>query len=183
MTDEAKPMTPKQKEALFKIAGNSKCCDCGRNNPEWASLSLATVVCLECSGAHRGLGTHISFVRSIVMDSWTESQLQRMKVGGNIACFEFLASHDIDIHSTTIRERYDTPAADLYQQVLTAKVDGTTPIPTTLPPKREPKKKMTSAQMTGFGSSAHPREVRKENRKKMAVVGSALVSVAAVVWG
>jgi hypothetical protein len=116
------------------------------------------------------------------MDSWTQSQLQRMSAGGNIACFEFLASHGIDVHGTLIRERYDTPAADLYQQVLKAKVDGT-PIPTELPPKREPKKKPSSQQMAGFGSSAHPREVRKGNRKKLAVVGSALVSVAAVAWG
>jgi hypothetical protein len=107
-----------------------------------------------------------------------------MQVGGNISCLEFLASHGIDVnHVRSIRARYDTPAADLYQQVLKAKVDGTLPIPTKLPPKREPKKKMTSQQMTGFGSSAHPREVRKENRKKLAVVGSALVSVAAVAWG
>ena len=182
-SEKASMLSPKQKEVLWAtIPGNSKCCDCGQDKPEWASLNLATVMCLDCSGQHRGLGTHISFVRSIIMDSWTPSQIERMKLGGNDACKEFLISHDVDFDTLSIRQRYDTPAADLYQNVLKAKLNGT-PIPTELPPPRVPKKPLTKKQMTGFGSSAHPRETRKQNRKKLAVVGSAIVSVAAVAWG
>ena len=41
--------------------GNSWCADCGSNNKvEWVSLNLAIIVCIECSGIHRSLGTHIS---------------------------------------------------------------------------------------------------------------------------
>ena len=35
------------------------------------------------SGKHRGLGVHLSFVRSISMDKWKDAELEKMKVGGN----------------------------------------------------------------------------------------------------
>ena len=42
------------------------------------------MICYECSGAHRSLGTHFSFVQSLTMDKWTKPQyLASMRVGGN----------------------------------------------------------------------------------------------------
>jgi len=39
-------------------------------DPDWASLNLGTVLCIECSGVHRNLGTHLSRVRSLDLDDW-----------------------------------------------------------------------------------------------------------------
>lgn len=39
-------------------------------DPEWASLNLGVLMCIECSGIHRNLGSHISKVRSLGLDDW-----------------------------------------------------------------------------------------------------------------
>ncbi|KAM7401961.1 hypothetical protein PAMP_017238 [Pampus punctatissimus] len=36
--------------------------------PTWASLNLGALICIECSGIHRNLGTHLSRVRSLDLD-------------------------------------------------------------------------------------------------------------------
>jgi len=49
---------------LRSIPGNDVCTECGAPEPDWASLNLGILVCIECSGVHRNLGVHISKVRS-----------------------------------------------------------------------------------------------------------------------
>ncbi|KAG5031871.1 hypothetical protein JHK85_015853 [Glycine max] len=43
-------------EVLRKVGGNDKCAaDCGKPDPDWASLNLGILICIECSGVHRNL--------------------------------------------------------------------------------------------------------------------------------
>ncbi|KAF9238760.1 ArfGap-domain-containing protein [Melanogaster broomeanus] len=72
---------------------NKTCVDCGNPNPQWASVSFAIFLCLQCAGIHRGFGVHISFVRSVSMDTWQSDQIKRMELGGNAPFKQFMQSY------------------------------------------------------------------------------------------
>mmetsp|Transcript_14382 Transcript_14382/g.21412 ORF Transcript_14382/g.21412 Transcript_14382/m.21412 type:complete len:455 (+) Transcript_14382:223-1587(+) len=136
------------------IPGNDKCCDCGMKHPQWASVSFGNVFCLECSGVHRSLGVHISFVRSIAMDAWTPAQMKIMRAGGNDKCNNYLKAKGINVSggSSSIRQKYDTDAAALYKEVLKARADGK-PEPTELVKKvKKPYVPLNQRGMSGMGS-------------------------------
>ncbi|KAI8997151.1 hypothetical protein BDB01DRAFT_845831 [Pilobolus umbonatus] len=54
---------------LREDPSNLFCADCGSKDPNWCSLNLGILLCIECSGIHRSLGTHISKIRSLTLDS------------------------------------------------------------------------------------------------------------------
>jgi hypothetical protein len=49
-------------ESLRLLSGNDKCADCGQQTPDWVSINHGVLLCIECSGIHRSLGSHISKV-------------------------------------------------------------------------------------------------------------------------
>ncbi|KAG4926021.1 hypothetical protein JHK87_051561 [Glycine soja] len=72
-------------DVLRRVCGNDKCADCGAPEPDWASLNLGVLVCIECSGVHRNLGVHISKVRSLTLDVkvWEPSVISLFQSLGN----------------------------------------------------------------------------------------------------
>uniref|UniRef100_A0A8C9U1B6 Arf-GAP with coiled-coil, ANK repeat and PH domain-containing protein n=1 Tax=Scleropages formosus TaxID=113540 RepID=A0A8C9U1B6_SCLFO len=77
------PVTPSALGVALQGSGNQHCCDCGAEEPRWASLNLGITMCIECSGIHRSLGVHLSKVRSLTLDSWDPEQLKLLCVLGN----------------------------------------------------------------------------------------------------
>ncbi|XP_051914345.1 arf-GAP with GTPase, ANK repeat and PH domain-containing protein 1-like [Hippocampus zosterae] len=70
-------------QAIRNTKGNDLCVDCQAPNPTWASLNLGALICIECSGIHRNLGTHLSRVRSLDLDDWPGELTQVLSAIGN----------------------------------------------------------------------------------------------------
>lgn len=67
---------------------------------------------------------HISFVRSISMDKWKDSELEKMKAGGNRQANEFFASQPDFNPNMSLYQKYNSHAAALYRDKISTEAQG-----------------------------------------------------------
>ena len=79
-------------------------------------------MCLECSAVHRAMGVHLTFVRSVDLDEWTQSQIDAMRLGGNdIARTYFRQMGCSDLSGS---KKYKSKAAKSYRAELEKLVEA-----------------------------------------------------------
>ncbi|CAK4032939.1 ADP-ribosylation factor GTPase-activating GCS1 [Lecanosticta acicola] len=162
---EVDPETRSKLQDISKTNENNRCVDCGAPSPQWASPKFGIFFCLACSGIHRSLGVHISFVRSVTMDAFKTAEVKRMELGGNKPWKEFFNAHASnkaigrDFDGCTISERYDSDAGEEWKDRLTSKVEGTEYVPGSSK-KAVPAGMTTSSTPAGSGRNTPLSNVR-----------------------
>jgi len=177
-------------KSLLKLEPNKVCADCKRNkrespiipgpshdtsltrpcpDPRWASWNLGVFVCIRCSGIHRGMGTHISRVKSVDLDSWTDEQLQSILSWGNARANKYWEAKLAPGHVPSeakienfIRTKYelkrwvmDGPMPD----PSTLDVDGDDDIPLSVVKEKQVVERRESLRKASVGQSSAPRSV------------------------
>uniref|UniRef100_A0A8P4FZQ3 ArfGAP with RhoGAP domain, ankyrin repeat and PH domain 3 n=1 Tax=Dicentrarchus labrax TaxID=13489 RepID=A0A8P4FZQ3_DICLA len=99
-------------EKIWSNRSNRMCADCKALNPDWASINLCVVICKNCAGQHRGLGTMVSKVQSLKLDTsvWSNEIVQLFIMLGNDRANDFWAaslspSEDLDCDASPEQRR------------------------------------------------------------------------------
>uniref|UniRef100_A0A8C4YM23 ArfGAP with RhoGAP domain, ankyrin repeat and PH domain 3 n=1 Tax=Gopherus evgoodei TaxID=1825980 RepID=A0A8C4YM23_9SAUR len=81
-------------EKIWSNKANKFCADCRARSPDWASINLCVVICKQCAGQHRSLGSSVSKVQSLKLDTsvWSNEIVQLFIMLGNERANRFWAA-------------------------------------------------------------------------------------------
>ncbi|KAL4928856.1 putative GTPase activating protein for Arf [Aspergillus undulatus] len=149
-------------DLIRSVPGNDRCADCSAMNPGWASWNIGVFLCMRCAALHRKMGTHISKVKSLSMDTWSTEHVDNMRTHGNTIVNKIYNPRNVqppvptDIDESDacmerfIRQKYQTRSLETGRPKPPSRQDSSytkSPEPEGSPPPLPPK----PARPFGFG--------------------------------
>ncbi|KAF9319509.1 ADP-ribosylation factor GTPase activating protein, ER-Golgi transport [Podila horticola] len=122
----AEPTKQEIQDAFKKLTlhrANKNCFDCHASidNNCWTSIPFGIFLCTDCGALHRSFGTHVSFVRSTVLDKWSWEQLRAMTLGGNATAREYFNKYPTSDNKDA-KTKYSSKIGLAYKEKLAQKV-------------------------------------------------------------
>ncbi|KAG0094056.1 ADP-ribosylation factor GTPase activating protein, ER-Golgi transport [Podila epicladia] len=123
MTEPTKQEIQDVFKKLTLHRANKNCFDCHASidNNCWTSIPFGIFLCTDCGALHRSFGTHVSFVRSTVLDKWSWEQLRAMILGGNAAAREYFNKYPASDNKDA-KTKYSSKIGIAYKEKLAQKV-------------------------------------------------------------
>lgn len=120
---------------------------------------MGVFLCINCAGKHRGYGVHISFVRSLTLDKWTEKQIRFMELGGNKKFRDLLTAEG---HGVPDTHTYACDLAERYRKELKKSVYDSLGLELEPEPAPRPRNNITSVSSVSSSSSSGSTKPKKK---------------------
>lgn len=113
------------KEIISSTEGNSNCADCGILKVSWSSVNHGVFLCLDCAFNHKTyFSSKESTIKSLDMPYWSSSEVDILRIGGNLNFHHFLQYYGIDKYEKDLISKYKNKGVEYYKYFIKAQSEG-----------------------------------------------------------